>query len=173
MITVRAHKYDGSEHRRWNAKVLRREGSLLVLDATFDEEIKHDLLGTIASGTKSIEYYWLDRWYNIFRFAEPTGELRSYYCNVNVPPSFDGQVLSYVDLDIDILVEPDLSYRVVDLEDFEQNAERFGYSADVQTNARQGLERLIELIEARAFPFSEASSKERATGKLLKIDEQQ
>ncbi len=136
--------------------MLRQEGSLLVLDATFDEEIKHDLLGTIASGTKSIEYYWLDRWYNIFRFAEPTGELRSYYCNVNVPPTFDGQILSYVDLDIDILVEPDLSYRVVDLEDFEQNAERFRYSEDVQTKARHGLVRLVELIEARAFPFTDA-----------------
>ncbi|MBA2526561.1 MAG: DUF402 domain-containing protein [Pyrinomonadaceae bacterium] len=156
MITVQAHKYDGSEHRRWKARVLRQEGSLLVLDATFDEEIKHDLLGTIASGTKSIEYYWLDRWYNIFRFAEPTGELRSYYCNVNVPPTFDGQILSYVDLDIDILVEPDLSYRVVDLEDFEQNAERFRYSEDVQTKARHGLVRLVELIEARAFPFTDA-----------------
>lgn len=156
MITVRAHKYDGSEHRSWNAKVLRQEGSLLVLDAMFDKEIKHDLLGTIASGTKSIEYYWLDRWYNIFRFAEPTGELRSYYCNVNVPPAFDGQVLSYVDLDLDILVEPDLSYRVVDFDDFERNADRFGYSEDVQTKARQGLERLVELIEARAFPFTDA-----------------
>lgn len=154
MITVRAHKYDGSEHRSWNAKLLRQEGSLLVLDGTFGEEIKHDLLGTIASGTRSIEYYWLDRWYNIFRFAQPTGELRSYYCNVNVPPAFDGQVLSYVDLDIDILVEPDLSYRIVDLEDFEQNAERFGYSEDVQREARQGLAGVVQLIEARAFPFS-------------------
>ena len=86
----------------------------------------------LPSGTHSIEYYWLDRWYNIFRFAEPTGELRSYYCNVNVPPTFDGQVLSYVDLDIDILVEPDLSYQILDLEDFEENAARFGYSEDVQ-----------------------------------------
>ncbi|MCM3869906.1 MAG: DUF402 domain-containing protein [Pyrinomonadaceae bacterium] len=153
MITVRAHKYDGSQHRTWQATLLRQEGPLLVLDGTFDEEIKHDLLGTIASGTRSLEYYWLDRWYNIFRFAEPTGELRSYYCNVNVPPAFDGQVLSYVDLDMDILVEPDLSYRIVDLEDFKENAERFGYSEDVQTNARQGLERLVELIESRSFPF--------------------
>ena len=155
MITVRAHKYDGSEHRRWNAKVIRQEGSLLVLDATFDQEIKHDLLGTIASGTTSIEYYWLDRWYNIFRFAEPSGELRGYYCNVNVPPAFDGQILSYVDLDIDILVEPDLSYRIVDVEDFEQNAERFGYSAAVQKEARQALESLAKLIEERSFPFND------------------
>jgi hypothetical protein len=173
MITVRAHKYDGSEHRSWNATVLRREGSLLVLDATFDKEIEHDLLGTIASGTRSIEYYWLDRWYNVFRFAAPTGELRSYYCNVNVPPAFDGHVLSYVDLDIDILVEPDLSYRIVDLEDFKQNAERFGYSADVQDKARQAIEELVGLIEARAFPFSGAGSKKEATRKLLKSVEHQ
>jgi uncharacterized protein len=157
MITVRAHKYDGSEHRSWKATVLRQEGPLLVLDATFDREIKHDLLGTIASGTSSIEYYWLDRWYNVFRFADPNGTLRSYYCNVNVPPEFDGQVLSYIDLDIDILVEPDLTYRVVDLDDFEQNAKLFGYSEDVQKKARQALRRLIELIESRAFPFSDAA----------------
>lgn len=157
MITVRAHKYDGSEHRSWKARVLRQEGPLLVLDATFDREIKHDLLGTIASGTSSIEYYWLDRWYNVFRFADPNGTLRSYYCNVNVPPEFDGQVLSYIDLDIDILVEPDLTYRVVDLDDFEQNAKLFGYSEDVQKKARQALRRLIELIESRAFPFSDVA----------------
>lgn len=155
MITIRACKYDGSEHRTWTAQLLRQEGSLLVLDATFEHEIKHDLLGTIAPGTRSIEYYWLDRWYNIFRFAKPNGELRSYYCNINVPPEFDGQLLSYVDLDVDILVEPDFSYRIVDLEDFKQNAAHFGYSANVQVNVREALEDLIRLIEGRKFPFDE------------------
>jgi uncharacterized protein len=155
MITVRACKYDGAEHRRWPATVVKQEGPLLVLDASFPEEISHDLLGTIVSGTRSIEYYWLDRWYNVFRFSEPTGELRSYYCNVNTPPEFDGQTLTYVDLDIDILVEPDLTYRVVDLQDFEDNAKRYEYSADVQTNASRALIELIDLIESRTFPFSD------------------
>src|SRR5713226_7800554 len=100
-IIVRACKYDGLEHRRWRATVLRQEGSLLILDARFDEEIQHDLLGTIAVGTTSVEYYWLDRWFNIFRFTDPNGERRNYYCNINVPPTFDGQVLSYIDLDMD------------------------------------------------------------------------
>ena len=126
-----------------------------MLDAKFDREIQHELLGTIASGTISTEYYWLDRWYNIFRFAEPSGELRCYYCNINVPPTFDGQVLSYIDLDVDILVESDLSYRVVDREDFELNAVRFGYSNDVRLNAEKALNELIGLIQSRAFPFNE------------------
>ena len=154
-ITVRACKYDGSEHRRWPATILRQQGSLLVLDGRFEEEIRHDLLGTIAAGTTSIEYYWLDRWYNIFRFIEPSGKLRNYYCNVNVPPTFDGPVLSYVDLDTDVLIEPDFSYRVLDLEEFEQNAARYGYPIEVRQNAELALGELISLIETRAFPFSE------------------
>ena len=156
MVTVLVCKYDGKEHRRWPAKVLRQEGPLLVLDASFTEEISHDLLGTIQMGTRSIEYYWLDRWYNVFRFYQPGGELRSFYCNVNIPPEFDGQTLKYVDLDIDILVEPDLTYRVVDLQDFELNANHYQYPADVQFNAKQALAELINLIEARAFPFTDS-----------------
>ncbi len=155
MITVRANKYDGSAHRRWSAEVLRQDGSLLVLDAVFAEEVRHDVLGTIERGTSSLEYYWLDRWYNIFRFQQPTGELRNYYCNVNVPPQFDGEVLSYVDLDIDILVNVDFSYQILDQDEFEQNAAAYGYSDDVREQARKAVEELKNLIETRGFPFSE------------------
>ena len=153
-ILVRACKYDGSEHRRWPAQVIKQEGSLVVLDARFPEEVVHDLLGTIAGGTHSLEYYWLDRWYNVFRFAQPNGELRNYYCNVNVPPTFDGEILSYADLDLDILVAPDFSYQLLDLEDFERNILHYGYSVEVQNNARRAVDELVRMIQAREFPFS-------------------
>jgi hypothetical protein len=136
---------------------MRQEGSLILLDARFADEVSHDLLGTIAIGTHSLEYYWLDRWYNVFRFAQPDGSLRNYYCNVNVPPSFDGETLSYTDLDLDILVEPDLSYRILDVEDFERNAARYGYSREVQANARRAVSDLVTMIETRVFPFDSAN----------------
>ena len=152
-IEVRVYKYDGLLHRTWPAELLRQEDSLVVLDARFADEVVHDLLGTIAGGTHSLEYYWLDRWYNVFRFAHPNGELRNYYCNVNVPPTFDGEILSYVDLDLDILVEPDFSYRILDVEDFQTNAQRYGYPAELQTNARRAVDELVRMIQTREFPF--------------------
>ncbi|MEP6912987.1 MAG: DUF402 domain-containing protein [bacterium] len=152
-ILVRTYKYDGSEHRSWPAQVLRQEGSLIVLDAEFADEVVHDLLGTIAGGTHSLEYYWLDRWYNVFRFAQPNGELRNYYCNVNVPPTFDGKILRYVDLDLDILVEPDFSYQILDVDDFETNTQRYGYPDEVQLNARRAVDELVKMIQTRKFPF--------------------
>lgn len=154
-IIVSALKYDGVEHRRWPARIARIEGPLLVLDAVFEDEIEHDLLGKISPGTISTEYYWLDRWYNVFRFTDSHGKLKNYYCNLNQPPSFDGRVLSYIDLDIDVLVAPDLTFRVLDLEDFEENATRYSYPQEVQTNALLGLAELSGLIESKAFPFNE------------------
>ena len=152
-IVVSVLKYDGREHRRWPARIAKTIGPLLILDAVFDEEIEHDLLGTISSGTISTEYYWLDRWYNVFRFSDPDQNLKQFYCNINVPPQFDGRVLSYIDLDIDVLVEPDLTYKILDEDDFEQNAVHYAYPEEVQANARRALAELVAVIESRSFPF--------------------
>ncbi|HEY0003540.1 MAG TPA: DUF402 domain-containing protein [Pyrinomonadaceae bacterium] len=153
MVTVRSCKYDGREHRRWRGQLVQREDNLLVLDARFETEVNHNLLGRILSGTVSIEYYWLNRWYNVLRFLEPDGKLRNFYCNVNIPPTFDGRVLTYVDLDMDILVAPDLSYRILDEDEFEVHSRSFNYPAQVRAGARRALEELVSLIERREFPF--------------------
>jgi protein associated with RNAse G/E len=152
-LIVRVMKFDRREHRRWRASLLRREGPLLVLDARFAEEVRHSQLGLIERGTASIEYYWLDRWYNVFRFLEPDGSLRNFYCNVNLPPEFDGFTLTYVDLDIDIIVRPDFSYEILDRDEFEQNAERFRYPVPVIDGAERALLELRSMIESRRFPF--------------------
>ena len=70
---------------------------------------------------------------------------------MTTPPSFDGSTLAYVDLDIDMLVESDFSYRVLDVEDFEA----YAYPADVKQRALQALVELISLVETRSFPFNE------------------
>jgi protein associated with RNAse G/E len=152
-IVVRTYKYDGHQHRSWRARVIKDEFPLIVLDARFEEDIEHSLLGKIASGTLSTEYYWLDRWYNVFRFSDPNGGLKSFYCNINLPPTFDGEFLKYVDLDIDVLVQPDLSHQVLDLDDFEAHAKLYSYPAELRDTAHQALAELIKLIEAHSFPF--------------------
>src|SRR3977135_168794 len=88
-IIVRVLKYDGVESRRWYARLNRQDGSLVVLHATFDDEVQHDLLGNISRGTRTIEYYWLDRWYNVFRFLESDGTTKLFYCNINMPPDLN------------------------------------------------------------------------------------
>jgi hypothetical protein len=153
IVTIHARKFDGRVHRQWQATLLRQVESLLVVEGVFEEEIRHALLGTIAAGTLSAEYYWTDRWYSIFRFREPTGALRCYYCNINQPATFDGRTLTFIDLDIDVLVAPDFSYRILDEEEFAANSFKYGYPESVRESARDALVELLALIERRAHPF--------------------
>jgi protein associated with RNAse G/E len=119
--------------------------------------VRHPALGTIAAGTHSTEYYWTDRWYSVFRFREPAGRLRNYYCNVNRPALFDGRTLSFVDLDIDVLVAPDFSYAVLDEEEFAAHSARFGYTDEVLRRVAEARAELTRLIETRAFPFDQTA----------------
>ncbi|HEX8071374.1 MAG TPA: DUF402 domain-containing protein [Pyrinomonadaceae bacterium] len=152
-VLVQSLKYDGRLHREWPARLVARRDSLVVLDGVFEETIDHPLLGRIHAGTHSTEYYWTDRWYSVFRFREPAGALRNYYCNINQPACFADGVLSFVDIDIDVLVAPDFNYAVLDEDEFAAHAARYNYPAALQANARAALAELLALIEARAFPF--------------------
>ena|SRR5689334_21678858 len=152
-ITVRVLKHDGAEYRRWHAKLARRAEDLIVLDAEFDVDVSHELLGTIKRNTRTVEYYWLNRWYNVFRFLKEDGSTRLWYCNVNRPPEFTGETLTYIDLDIDILVQPDFSLRVLDEDEFELNAKLYGYSAEDKSRAHAAVAELTTMIQQRRFPF--------------------
>jgi len=152
-ITVQARKFDNRVHRQWPAHLITQTDSLLVVEGFFTEEIKHPLLGTIAPGTFSTEYYWTDRWFSVFRFLEPSGKLRNYYCNINQPAEFDGNIPSFIDLDIDVLIAPDFSYRILDEDEFITHAERYNYPVAVRTQVTSALAKLIETIERREYPF--------------------
>ncbi len=131
----------------------RQHDSLIVLDAEFDSDVQHDLLGEIPRGTRTVEYYWLDRWYSIFVFLEADGTTKLYYCNVNMPPTISSSVLSYIDLDIDIVVQPDFSYQILDQEEFAANATRYGYPEQVKTQVQRAVDELISMIKQRQIPF--------------------
>lgn len=151
---INSRKFDGKIHRSWRADFVEQQDSLLMFVGKFEEEVRHSKLGVIRRGTISFEYYWLDRWYNIFKFHEPEGELRNYYCNLNMPPKFENNVLDYIDLDIDILVSKDFGIEILDRDEFEENSQLYGYSDDLIAKNLQTLDELLNVIKIGAFPFA-------------------
>jgi protein associated with RNAse G/E len=75
-----------------------------------------------------------------------------------MPPKFENGVLEYIDLDIDVLVWNDFSFETLDMEEFEENAAKFGYPEEVRVNAQNALEELMALIKGREFPFDHESA---------------
>lgn len=153
-IEVRSLNFDRSLRRSWKCELVGRTAEMLTLVGVFDRQVIHPELGVIKLGTRSTEYFWFDRWYNVFRFDEPDGSFRNYYCNINLPPTLEAGVLEYVDLDIDIVVWPDGSHEVLDRDEFEQNLATFDYTAGTIAMIETTVEELLSKINAGEFPFT-------------------
>lgn len=153
LITINSRKFDGRIHRAWQAGLLEETEEFYLFVGEFDSEVVHPKLGVIRRGTVSYEYYWKNEWYNVFRFHEPDGELRNFYCNINRPPRFENGVLDYIDLEIDILVWRDFSLEILDLDEYEENAQKFNFPDEVKFKVEESLNTLLEMIKEKQFPF--------------------
>lgn len=153
MITINARNFDGSLRKSWTAEVVQTSDSLVIVKGIFETEVKHPHLGVIRRGTISYEFFWPDRWYNVFRFHKPDETFRNYYCNISMPPRMTETSVDYVDLDIDIIVGPSGVLTVLDEDEFRENAERFRYSDDIRVRTGEAIAELTAMIKGREFPF--------------------
>lgn len=150
---INARKFDGSIHRSWSAELMEESDELLVFVGTFDRDVEHPDLGHIPVGTVSHEFYWKEKHFNVFRFHKPDGEFMFFYCNVNLPPTLEGNQLDYIDLDIDLLVKSKNSFRILDEDDFAMNKVILGYDDETIAAAENAVEELKRMISVGSFPF--------------------
>ena len=153
-VTINSRKLDGTIHRSWQCEMVEENKNYYVFVGEFQKEVRHSHLGVIRPKTVSFEYYWKNQWYNVFRFHEPDGDFRNFYCNINMPPRLKDGILDYIDLDIDVLVWKDFSYQMLDLEEFAENAKRYNYSTKLKQKVSETLSELVTLIENKNFPFN-------------------
>lgn len=154
IVTINSRKFDNSLHRSWKCQLVEESTDFWLFVGQFDNEIRHPNLGIIRKGTQSFEYYWKNNWFNIFRFHEPEGDFKFYYCNINLPPKFENNVLDYIDLDLDILVWHDFSFEILDQDEFKENSKRFKYPDPVISKVKKSLKELLKMIKLKEFPFN-------------------
>jgi protein associated with RNAse G/E len=61
--------------------------------------------------------------------------------------------LQWIDLDLDISVQANGTYRLMDEDEWARNAERLNYSPEVRDEARRAVDELSARIARREFPF--------------------
>ena len=105
------------------------------------------------TGDRFYEYYYTERWYNVFEIRSATGSLKGWYCNVTRPAHFDGTTLTSEDLELDLFVPPDrASAQRLDIDEFE--ARGFAHSDPATyTAALAALDELEALASTAAPPF--------------------
>jgi len=152
-IAVRKLDYTGRVVYSWTG--LRDEAEdAVVIHATFALVAKEPPVVDgvpFCTGDRFTEYYYPDRWYNVFHIADPSGRHKGWYCNVAQPARIDEEGVAFVDMALDLFVHPDGRYTVLDEDEFGLAAEQL-YSPEDAARARAGLAQLIDLAERRGLP---------------------
>ena len=100
-----------------------------------------------------VQFFWPQRWYTLSAFYNGR-ELIHTYAAIIQPADITLNKLTYVDLDLSILVKPDLSYEVLTQAEFDQAAETLGYSEQVRVSSLMALETLMNGIQLGTGLFS-------------------
>jgi predicted RNA-binding protein associated with RNAse of E/G family len=103
----------------YTGKVLRRGEHFVVLEAFFSREDMPFMGIVLKKGDRFVETFFTDRWYNIFEiYDRDDGSFKGWYCNVGRPAVFEAGKISYVDLAIDLWVDPNGAQTVLDEDEF-------------------------------------------------------
>jgi predicted RNA-binding protein associated with RNAse of E/G family len=153
MITVRKRNDRGLVTWEYTGEVLERGADFVKLEARFNraETLFQGIV--LKRGDRFVETFYTRRWYNIFEIHDRDDEaLKGWYCNVGRPAVWDApDVLSYIDLALDLWVTPEGAQTVLDEDEFD----RLDLDDATRKQARQALEELKRFFESLG-PASDA-----------------
>jgi hypothetical protein len=109
---------------------------------------------TFETGDRFVEWYYADRWYNIFEIRAPDGSLKGWYCNIAAPAEIATDAIRYRDLLLDLWIRPDGATLLLDEDEF---AAEPALTAEQRRQALAALAELLRLVHQRLPPFDKRS----------------
>src|SRR5438270_4674434 len=151
MITVVKLSPRGETKIQYQGEVVEHLSHGVIIQAYWSHPTKNLGYVTFEPGDRFIEYYYTDRWFNIFDISSAGGVHKGWYSNVAEPVGISDDHIEQVDLLLDVWVNPKGATLILDEDEFAADTM---LSDEQRTRARQGLQALLQLIAARQEMFS-------------------
>ena len=155
-ITVIKRDAHGKVELSYQAVLRERNEKYICVDAQFalaDRDLGYI---TLRRGDHFREWFFRDRWFNIFRLADAeTNLLKGWYCNITRPPIIDAHQIAAEDLCLDVFIYPDGRTLLLDEDDFA----KLKLAPDEVEKAWQAVAAIGRLVDKRLPPFDEIRAK--------------
>jgi protein associated with RNAse G/E len=148
-IKVQKKNPTGDVTYQYEGDLLRNDESGIVIEALFDRKDMPFQDVVFRTGDRFVEYYYSDRWYNIFAVHDKDdGRVKGWYCNIGKPAEIEDDVVSYIDLALDLWVSADWKQTVLDEDEFEA----LNLTDELHAGALNGLKQVRLLFESKNPP---------------------
>lgn len=152
MKTIQVHKVDhlGREKWRYSGTEIARGLNWIQIEAFFDQDDSDDGYIVWRRGDRFIEWYYSQRWYNVFEIHDVThGHLKGWYCNITFPAVIEPQKITWADLELDVWVSAVGDILLIDEAEFE--ALEIDHS--VRAQALAAVDEIRSKVNAGEAPF--------------------
>jgi uncharacterized protein len=120
-IKVQKKNPAGEVTYAYEGRLLDHNEHMVTIEALFDRADMPFMNVVFKNGDRFVEYYYTDRWYNIFAIHDrDDDQVKGWYCNIGKPAVFETGIVSYVDLALDLWVSVDGTQTVLDEDEFEE-----------------------------------------------------
>lgn len=150
-ITVNKLNPRGEIKIQYQGEVVERLADGIIIQAYWEHPLKDLGYTRFQPGDRFIEYYFTQRWYNIFDISNASNERKGWYCNIAEPATIGDVDIKQVDLLLDVWVDPSGTPLLLDEDEFEADT---SLDERQRQGARQGLHELLQMIAAQIAPFS-------------------
>jgi len=113
---------------------------------TFDDKT------VLAPGFEIVYFEFPGEWFSIGKIRNLQGEHTGYYCDIVMPPRLLDDGIELTDLFLDLWVSPDLRYKVLDRDEFEEAFKNGWITNELHEKAKRELQKLIRTVEDKEFP---------------------
>ncbi len=150
-LRIHKHRADGSLAWSYSGRLVEEGPTHLCLSAIFGIDDRDDGYFVWQRGDRFLEWYYRDRWYNVFQiFDRESGALRGWYCNVTRPAVWTADDVIWEDLALDVFIAPDGTALVLDRAEFEALA----LDPAERDQAEAAVADIFARADAREAPFS-------------------
>lgn len=136
---------------RYQGEVIERSPTRVVIQAAWSNPPKDLGYTRFERGDSFTEYYYSDRWFNIFDILDSDGQRKGWYCNIAQPAVIFDDHIEQVDLFLDVWVDPQGKPLLLDEDEF---AAAKTLNEEQRIGARAGLQILLQLLASHSEAFS-------------------
>lgn len=151
-IEIQSYKHNGTLHRVWEESIVLSSNSREIICGNDRIYVTESDGRQWRTKEPAICYFSANHWFNVIGMIRNDGIY--YYCNIGSPFIWDEEALKYIDYDLDVKVYPDMTYEVLDEDEYERHSKLMNYPKSLDAILKHNLSEVKKWIIQRKGPFS-------------------
>ncbi|SDC04920.1 hypothetical protein SAMN05421734_1048 [Pelagirhabdus alkalitolerans] len=151
-MQIKSYKHNGQLHRTWQETTILKATSTRIIGANDRTRVLESDGRSWLTREPAICFFYTEHWFNVISMLRADGI--HYYCNISSPFVFEDGAVKYIDYDLDVKVFPDMTYTLLDEDEYELHSQQMNYPQEIDRVLWDSVEELTHMIRQRKGPFS-------------------